>query len=45
MRKVIMLAFVAASLAVAGCNTVSGAGKDVSSAGDAVSNTAEDAKK
>ena len=27
------------------CNTVSGAGKDVSSAGKAVTNTADDAKK
>ena len=45
MRKVILLALVAASLAAAGCNTVSGAGKDVESAGEAVSDTAEDAKK
>lgn len=45
MRNVILLALVAASLAAAGCNTMSGAGKDVSSAGDAVTNTAEDAKK
>jgi predicted small secreted protein len=29
---------------VAACNTVEGAGKDVSAAGQAVSNTAEDAK-
>ncbi|MCW5760792.1 MAG: entericidin A/B family lipoprotein [Phenylobacterium sp.] len=36
---------VAASLATAACNTVSGAGKDVKSAGEAVTNTAEDAKK
>lgn len=44
MRKVVLLALVAASMAVAGCNTVSGAGKDVSAAGKAVTNTANDAK-
>ena len=45
MRKVILLAVLAASLAGAACNTVSGAGKDVESAGQAVTDTAEDAKK
>jgi predicted small secreted protein len=44
MRKVFLFAVLAASLAVSACNTVSGAGKDVGSAGDAVSNAAEDAK-
>ncbi len=44
MRKIVLLAMLAASLGVAACNTVSGAGKDVSSAGKAVTNTAEDAK-
>jgi predicted small secreted protein len=44
MRKLILLAAVAASMAIAACNTVEGAGKDVSAAGHAVSNTAEDAK-
>lgn len=44
MRKVVLLVALAASLAVAACNTVSGAGEDVSSAGKAVTNTAEDAK-
>jgi len=44
MRKLIIFAVLAASLATAACNTVSGAGKDVSAAGHAVSNTAEDAK-
>ena len=34
----------AAALSLAGCNTVKGAGQDVSSAGHAVSDTAEDAK-
>jgi entericidin B len=45
MRKIFVLAIVAVSLAVSACNTVSGAGKDVESAGDAVSDAAEDAKK
>lgn len=44
MRKVIILAAIVASFATAACNTVAGAGKDVSSAGDAVTTTAEDAK-
>jgi predicted small secreted protein len=44
MRKLIVLAALAASLAVSACNTVEGAGKDVSSAGQAVTDTAQDAK-
>jgi predicted small secreted protein len=44
MRKFMILAVVAASLSVAACNTMSGAGRDVSSAGKAVTNTTEDAK-
>jgi len=44
MQKLFLLAALSASLAVAACNTVSGAGKDVSSAGHAVTNTADDAK-
>jgi predicted small secreted protein len=44
MRKLILLATALASLAVAACNTVEGAGKDVSSAGQAVTDTARDAK-
>ena len=44
MRKFVLFAIVAASLAVAACNTVEGAGKDVSAAGHAVTNTADDAK-
>ncbi len=44
MRKLILLAALAASLSTAACNTVAGAGKDVSSAGHAVTNTANDAK-
>jgi len=45
MRKIVVLAALAASLAVAACNTVSGAGKDVQAAGQAVTQTANDAKR
>ncbi|MEO8925614.1 MAG: entericidin A/B family lipoprotein [Caulobacteraceae bacterium] len=44
MRKIIILAAIAASLATAACNTVAGAGKDVSSVGHATTTTANDAK-
>jgi len=44
MRKLIVLAAAASALLV-GCNTVAGAGKDVKSAGAAVEDTAQDAKK
>lgn len=44
MRKLVLFAAVAASMAIAACNTVAGAGKDVSAAGHAVTNTADDAK-
>ncbi len=45
MRKVLMFAVLAASMATAACNTVAGAGRDVESAGEAVTSTAEDAKR
>lgn len=45
MRKLMILAVLAASLTVTACNTVSGAGKDVKAAGEAVTTSAEDAKK
>jgi entericidin B len=45
MRKIALLAMLACSFAITACNTVSGAGKDVEAAGEAVTNTAEDAKK
>jgi predicted small secreted protein len=45
MRKIIIFAALAASLAISACNTVKGAGEDVSSAGNAVSDAAQDAKK
>ena len=44
MRKLIILAVAAAALSVSACNTISGAGRDVSSVGHAVTHTAEDAK-
>jgi predicted small secreted protein len=44
MRKFMILAVLAASLATAACNTIAGAGKDISSAGKAVTHTADDAK-
>lgn len=44
MKKIALFALVASALAVAACNTVSGAGRDVQAAGKAVTSTAEDAK-
>jgi predicted small secreted protein len=44
MRKLILWTFLAASLTIAACNTVKGAGQDVSDAGRAVSDTASDAQ-
>ena len=44
MQKALLLATLVAGLAVGACNTVEGAGKDVSSAGDAVAKTADEAK-
>jgi predicted small secreted protein len=43
MRKLILWSVVAVSLAVAACNTIAGAGKDVSATGNAVTDTARDA--
>ena len=43
MRKFTLLAVLAASLLATACNTIAGAGKDVSSAGHAVTDTAKDA--
>ncbi|WP_420141622.1 entericidin A/B family lipoprotein [Sphingomonas sp.] len=42
--KVLSATLIAGTLLLAACNTVSGAGRDVSSAGQAVTNTAEGAK-
>jgi predicted small secreted protein len=44
MRAILTTALLAAGLMLAACNTVEGAGKDVSSAGHAVTDTARDAK-
>lgn len=44
MRRVYGLIAVAAAVLLAGCNTIEGVGKDVSSAGKTVSKTAHDAK-
>lgn len=43
-RKLLTLAMISGSLVATACNTVEGAGKDVSSAGKAVADTAKDAK-
>ena len=45
MRKLIVLTAAAAAPLVAGCNTVSGLGKDAQAAGRAVTGAAEDAKR
>lgn len=44
MRNLIALALFMAGMTLAACNTVEGAGRDVSSAGHAVTDTAKDAK-
>ena len=44
MRKLVILAALASTLAIAACNTVEGAGQDVQAAGSAVSGAAQDAK-
>jgi predicted small secreted protein len=41
MRIIIGLALATGALALAGCNTISGMGKDVSSVGSTVSKTAD----
>jgi entericidin B len=40
-RRTIELTFIAGMLMLAACNTVAGAGKDVSSVGNAVTNAAK----
>jgi predicted small secreted protein len=44
MRKILVLAVSAAALLITGCNTIAGAGQDISAAGHAVTDTAKDAK-
>jgi predicted small secreted protein len=41
----IMLVLSALAISLAGCNTTAGAGRDLRSAGNAIEDTAEDAKK
>lgn len=45
MKKIIALTIIAAALAVSACNTISGVGRDVSAAGDAVTGGAESARR
>lgn len=45
MRKIVVLAAVAAALLVSACNTVEGLGRDVQAAGTAVTGAASDAKR
>ncbi|SEJ08247.1 Entericidin EcnA/B family protein [Sphingomonas sp. OV641] len=44
MKKMMGMLAVASALLIAACNTVEGVGRDVSSAGDTVAQTADDAK-
>ena len=43
-RKALTVTLIAGTMLLAACNTISGAGKDVKSAGGAVSDAAEGAK-
>jgi len=44
MRKLLLLPLLAAVLAVGACNTISGIGRDMEAAGQAVKQTADDAR-
>jgi predicted small secreted protein len=44
MSRLIALLLIAGTAALAGCNTVSGAGQDISKGGQAISNSAEEHK-
>ncbi|MDQ1154596.1 entericidin A/B family lipoprotein [Brevundimonas sp. SORGH_AS_0993] len=44
MRKIFVLAAVAAALTTAACNTIAGVGRDTQAAGQAVTGAANDAK-
>jgi entericidin B len=44
MTRFIVLFLIAGTALLAGCNTVAGAGEDISKGGQAIHNTAEDAK-
>lgn len=45
MKKFVTAVVLVAGLALAACNTVEGAGKDIKSAGNAIEDTAQDVKK
>ena len=45
MRKALILAVATAAILTSACNTIAGAGRDVSAAGRAVAGAAEDAKR
>lgn len=45
LRRALLAAMLVATAAVGACNTAEGVGKDVESAGDAVKDTARDAKR
>ena len=45
MRKFIALGIIAAALAVSACNTVSGMGRDIQAAGQAITGTSETARR
>jgi predicted small secreted protein len=44
MTRIIALLLIAGSAALAACNTVSGAGQDISKGGNAITNSAEEHK-
>ncbi|MFL9990650.1 Predicted small secreted protein [Burkholderia sp. GAS332] len=44
MMRLIVLFMIAGTALLAGCNTVAGAGQDISKGGQAIHNSAEDAK-
>jgi entericidin B len=44
MRQIVALFLIAATAVLAGCNTVAGAGQDISKGGQAIRNSAEKAK-
>ena len=44
MTRLIALLLIAGSAVLAGCNTMAGAGQDISSGGHAITNSAEEAK-
>lgn len=41
MRQLVSIALLAGGIALAGCNTIEGAGEDLQSAGEAVENAAD----